>query len=283
MRRSSMKSGKRLSRFAMTPEKITRWTKEGRGRGEGADYKPWLTVHDVPSKGVRVRVWSARTKRIHHLMSMLEYLFFIILESDPDILDIWEQFPLDLEKTKAISARLGPSHYHPWDRRTECLVVMTTDLVYNKVVNGRIVRHARCLKYPRDLRKPRTIIKIEIEHQCWLTEPDSDFAIITETAIPRALIRNLRWLRGALRPDSLEGFEEAVPMVEAFLQPLVRDINAPLADLTSQADKHFGLDPGSSLTIVKWLLAHREWITNLDRHISTLDALKIDSFRRVAA
>ena len=271
-----MSSQKRFSRYASTPEKLMRWEKEGRGKGAGADYKPWLTVHDVPSKGLRTRVWSAKTGRIHHLLSMLEYLYFIILESDPDVLDIWEQFPLSLERTKAIAEGLG--HYHPWDRSSESLVVMTTDFVYPKIVGGQRVLFARNLKYRRDLKKLRTLQKIEIEREFWREKPDVDYASVTEAEIPRDLIRNLRWLRGSLRPDYLGEVESEVPNIEAFLRPLVIQGTTPLADLTDQADSKFGLEQGSALAVAKWLMAHRLWKTDLGRRISPIAPLLVDSF-----
>ena len=38
-------------RFEMTENKIARFVREGRGTGDGIDYKPWLTVHDLSSLG----------------------------------------------------------------------------------------------------------------------------------------------------------------------------------------------------------------------------------------
>ena len=32
-------------------KKIEQWIKEGRGQGEGKEYKPWLTIQDFPSMG----------------------------------------------------------------------------------------------------------------------------------------------------------------------------------------------------------------------------------------
>lgn len=39
---------------------IQRKIKEGRGQGHFSEYKPWLTVHDVPSIGIVTRIhgWS---------------------------------------------------------------------------------------------------------------------------------------------------------------------------------------------------------------------------------
>jgi hypothetical protein len=37
--------------------------KEGRGQGRGAKYKPWLCIHDVPSKGRAWRTKGWKTER----------------------------------------------------------------------------------------------------------------------------------------------------------------------------------------------------------------------------
>ena len=36
-------------------DKLSRWIKEGRGQGEGRDYKPWITVTDMTGVGNRYR------------------------------------------------------------------------------------------------------------------------------------------------------------------------------------------------------------------------------------
>lgn len=36
--------------------KSQKWVKEGRGSGQGSDYKPWLTVRDVLSEGRSHRI-----------------------------------------------------------------------------------------------------------------------------------------------------------------------------------------------------------------------------------
>jgi len=38
------------SKYSLTEPKIQKWIKEGRGDGRGRDYKPWLTVRDLPSQ-----------------------------------------------------------------------------------------------------------------------------------------------------------------------------------------------------------------------------------------
>ena len=43
-----------------------RYLKEGRGQGTGADYKPWIYIHDFPSRGISARIPGRTTGRIHH-------------------------------------------------------------------------------------------------------------------------------------------------------------------------------------------------------------------------
>ncbi|WP_224752589.1 hypothetical protein [Metabacillus arenae] len=47
-----------------TEEKIARYYAEGRGKGELASYKPWLTIQNVPSSGRVHRFKGWKTNRI---------------------------------------------------------------------------------------------------------------------------------------------------------------------------------------------------------------------------
>jgi hypothetical protein len=55
---------------------IQRRLAEGRGQGRGRDYRPWLQIHDVPSRGLASRVRSPLNGRVYHLMSQLETDWF---------------------------------------------------------------------------------------------------------------------------------------------------------------------------------------------------------------
>ncbi|HAD49393.1 MAG TPA: heteromeric transposase endonuclease subunit TnsA, partial [Idiomarina sp.] len=73
---------------------FARWIKEGRGSGQHADYKPWLTVRDLPSLGRVHRVFGHKSRRTHHLLSDLELSVFLLLEWHSEITQVREQFPL---------------------------------------------------------------------------------------------------------------------------------------------------------------------------------------------
>ena len=79
--------------------KLKRFLREGRGQGEGQDYKPWVTVQDFPSKGRCSRVLGWKTNRIHHLFTDSETRYFYLLEWEDAVVDIREHYPLlDLEE-----------------------------------------------------------------------------------------------------------------------------------------------------------------------------------------
>ena len=87
----------------LSAQQQQKWIKDGRGNGELASYKPWLTVRDLSSRGRSHRVYGHKTKRTHHLLSDLELAIFLILEWNPLIQDIREQFPLRIEQTEEIA------------------------------------------------------------------------------------------------------------------------------------------------------------------------------------
>ncbi len=79
----------------MDRKRIEKYIREGRGHGEGGDYKPWLTIQNLSSNGNETRPKGWKTKRQHEFLSNLERDYFFILEWADNIIDIREQFPLD--------------------------------------------------------------------------------------------------------------------------------------------------------------------------------------------
>ncbi|MFH1882322.1 MAG: heteromeric transposase endonuclease subunit TnsA, partial [Planctomycetota bacterium] len=67
-------------RYSNSEVTFQRWLKEGRGEGRRNEYKPWLTVRDLPSQGRSHRVFGHKSLRTHHLFSDLELAVFLLLE-----------------------------------------------------------------------------------------------------------------------------------------------------------------------------------------------------------
>src|SRR5688572_12688005 len=108
-----------------TDKVVERRLAEGRGQGEGRDYKPWLTIHDVASRG---RVWRVRglmADRVHHLLSDGEFHSLLLAEWNPRITDFREQYPIPLEISLQAASQLHLKH--PIDPRSRRPKVITSD------------------------------------------------------------------------------------------------------------------------------------------------------------
>src|SRR6266702_2207545 len=117
---------------------IQKRLKEGRGKGEGVEYKPWLTVRDVPSHGWSSRIMGWKTNRLHHALSSHEADYVYIGEWSKKIVDIREQYPLlPLENTLAIAESCGIKHpIHP---KTKKPIVLTTDFCSHWSTKGDVL------------------------------------------------------------------------------------------------------------------------------------------------
>jgi hypothetical protein len=178
-------------------EAIQKLIREGRGQKELEEYLPWLTVRDVPSRGLSTRRKGWKTGRVHHVLSKLERKYFYILEWSKIVVDIREQYPLlPLDDTLAIAKQYGfdhPAIPNKDDIKSLDPVVMTTDFLITIVVDGKRIEQARTIKYADDLQAPIVLQKLEIERRYWEAR-QIRWGIVTEHDIPTTLADNVEHL-----------------------------------------------------------------------------------------
>lgn len=243
-----------------------RRSKEGRGIGTGAAYTPYLLIHDVPSIGLASRVWGWKANRVHHFLSRLELKFFYTLEWRTDVMDIREQFPLNLDETLAIADQLGVRH--PRDPKTKDYVVMTSDFVITVRKGFVSEEQIRTVKYKKDLENARVKEKLEIERIYWQIIRELSWEIVTEEHIDANVAGNVEWVHGHRDVACLVPLTaEDITRVEALLTPRVVQGRFCLRDLTNECDARLGLAPGSSLGVVRYLLANRRWEVDMRTRI----------------
>lgn len=243
-------------------DRLPHMLKAGYGQGKGLQYRPWIEVTHVPSRGLVCRVRGVKTGRVHHLLSQLETMYWYALDGAPEVLDIREQFPLlPLEDTLRLADQLGYRHpCHPHTRRP---IVMTTDFLVTVRHLRQEREEARAVKPRSELERGRVCEKLEIEHQYWL-ERGIDWGIVTEQELSPALARNLALITPYLDiQDRLQLPPERLAQVITRLSHLVIDHHAGLSDLSAQCDREFGQAKGTSLTIAYHLLARKQWIVDL--------------------
>lgn len=262
-------------KYSVDERTIARRLKEGRGSGFGKDYKPWIYVHDIPSKGLSTRVQGWKTERLHHFLSNLELQYFYILEFSSIVTDSREQYPLERSKTRSIAERL--KYKHPTDPSTQTHIVMTTDFLVTIKQSGKFVEQARTIKHSNDLSSERTLEKLEIERIYWLEE-NIDWGIVTEKDIDPIIADNVSWLYeykdlSALNPLT----NKDVSRIHKFLVPNISNGQTPLRDLTNACDGKLGYSNsmGSSLSVVRYLIANKLLKVDMKKPINPSEPLAI--------
>ena len=256
--------GRRKSRWSQSVQ--MRRLKEGRGIGEGAGYKPYITTHDFPSKGQVCRVRGETADRIHHLMSSLERDLFLILDYDPTVTDIREQYPLPLCETELIAAGLGVKH----PEANNWPVVMTTDFYYCQ--NG--IWHAAAVKPSSELENQRVMEKLKIEHLYW-EDHHVDWKIRTEKNINRIRARNIIWITGGRPVEELIPAADLRSRMEDVLFELYQDDSIPFHDIIDGLESECHLPAGTVLQLFKHMVREGRIPLNLDRRICLDDPRRI--------
>lgn len=242
--------------------------KNGRGQGHGENYRPFKTVRDAKSSDRCHRYKGHKSKRLHHLPKDIDRNYFFILEWSYKVLDIREQFPLELTETISIADRLEIKH--PIDSKTNAPSVITTSFLIDVLSEGQSILKARSLTSSRQLGSPQIIALKEIERTYW-TERGVDWGIVTELEIPIALTKNISWIYNAINRESVPSLTAGIlSQIETALYAEIKcNPRKPLAHAALAVDGRLGLEAGTSLFIVKHLIATQQWKVDMCKEILT--------------
>ncbi len=250
------------NRQVIDETKIQKFTEEGRGQNEGAAYKPWLTVRDVPTRGFAHRPYGWKTGREHHLLSNHEFDCFNVAEWSKIIVDIREQYPLlPLENTLAIAEACG--FEHPTHPITKKRVVLTTDFLFTVEIEGRRIEQARTFKPFAELASDRTLEKLEIERLYWKAR-NTDWGIVTEHEIPKVLADNVDRIHDRYYREDLGLTFDEICDIALILTQSVNEGTLALRHATRACDRRLAHEPGTSLSVAYHLIARRYW--QIDMH-----------------
>ncbi len=242
---------------------IAQRIKRGRGQGQGSKYQPWLQIQDVPSDGRSHRVYSHKTKRVHHLLSDLELATFLMFDWSESVLDIREQFPLIREDTIAIAQQEGIKH--PAVRGVE--QVMTSDFLVDAKYPFQ-KQFAVQVKYCESFRDERTIEKLDLE-RCYWRQKGIPWVTITEQDIDIAIRKNIEWLY----PSQIDDITTAqrIPELMAVLPSAIsRFPELTIIEACKRIDLAYGLELGQSLQDLRLLMANRFVIFDIKKPVRQL-------------
>lgn len=246
-----------------TKAKFERYVKEGRGQGSGKSYKPWITIQDFPSKGRVSRTPGWKSDRVHHFMSDWELRYFYLLEWSDAVIDIQEQYPLlDLDLAFCIADEIGIKY--PKDKNTDVSYVLTTDFVLTIQEQGKSRKIARTVKMAEELKKKRTLEKLELEKVYWERQ-NVDWAIVTEQEISRVFADNVRWVHPNYHWELLaEQNSEHCRYINNILKDRLNSKQSRINSITLKLDRDMDLESGTCLSLFKHLIARKEIVIDMN-------------------
>ncbi|MBT1063985.1 TnsA endonuclease N-terminal domain-containing protein [Bowmanella sp. Y26] len=238
-----------VQKKGFTEARFAKWMKEGRGKGQHSDYKPWLTVRDLPSLGRVHRVFGHKSKRTHHLLSDLELSVFLMLEWHNEITQIREQFPLERDTTRQLAEAAGIKHPNV----AGVDQYMSSDFLVDSA-NDNEPRFVLQAKYASALQDPRTVEKLELERRYW-QEKNLPWYLITENDVPAVVTRNINWLYQPQR--EVADMELALQRIEFYSHHLEKSPTKTIIAICKELDAAYDMPLGESLYEVRQLLAKR--------------------------
>ncbi|MEZ9469353.1 TnsA endonuclease N-terminal domain-containing protein [Vibrio lentus] len=241
------------------------------GIGQGTEYKPWLRIQDVKSKGTRSLIYGRKAQRDHHMMSSIESEHFYLAEFSNNVVDIREQFPLfPLNFTLKVAKTLGVEH--PKHPHTKEPIIMTTDQLLTIQSAQGISYHAISVKPEDDSDELRVLEKLDIERVCWELL-GVKFSYFTGNELTKVQSSNLHWATSPFRESpklfASEQIDCALSTMEIG-QFLVEDICNRLISMNIASHD-------DALLLIRFLITDKLIDVDLSTNISESGLLEVKS------
>lgn len=236
-------------------KKFDRFMGENRGSGRGKEYKPWITVPDGPKEGRCSRPKGWKTNRIHHFLSDNETRLFYIAEWSNLVIDIREQYPiLEYERAMNVANKAGISYPVGKDGFP---YILTTDFLFTITVNGTRKEMAKTVKPEQALDDKRVLELLEIERRYW-REKNVDWDVVTDKKISEVFCRNVELVHSFYQ-YTLEGVSaKSFAALTTLLKRRLSLQAVSIFEVCTDFDIEMGFESGTSLSIVKHLIARKE-------------------------
>ncbi|WP_417438886.1 TnsA endonuclease N-terminal domain-containing protein [Idiomarina sp.] len=252
-----------------TFDDYSRALKDKYGIGELSTYKPWLRVQDVKSKGIRSQVLGLKTGRVHHTLSSIETEFFYLAEYSDSVIDIREQFPLlPINLSIKIAEALGI--VHPAHPETKVPIVITTDFLLTRFIDGKKIYEAISVKPEHDVSNRRVLEKLELE-RVWWELLSVKFSYFIGNELTQIQSSNINWATHPLRSEKQIFTEDELSIAASFLslgKHLIREICYLFIDKLK-------LQHEASLTMLRSLIGRKKITVDLSFPLENSDFIEI--------
>ncbi|EGQ8102035.1 TnsA endonuclease N-terminal domain-containing protein [Vibrio parahaemolyticus] len=239
------------------------------GIGSGPNYKPWLRVQDVKSRGTRSQIFGRKTQRIHHFLSSIESELFYLTEFSNSVLDIREQFPiLPLNYTQKVAKTLGVKH--PTHPITKEPVIVTTDQLLTVDTSQGMSYHAVSVKPEDESNSSRVLEKIDIERVCWELL-DVKFSYYTGNELTKSQSANIDWATAPFRENPTLFTDEQI----VYALSTIKLGCCFIEDICNQCISMNVVSNDDALLLIRYLIAEKYIDVDLSFNISESGVLDV--------
>jgi DNA-binding transcriptional ArsR family regulator len=213
---------------------------------------------------------GAKTSRIHHLLSGLEFLTFQIFDWSSRVVDIREHFPLNLSETTQLAENLGLNH----PAVNKDLKVVTTNFLID-IKGGE--KLAINVLYKKDLSKKRNLEKLQLEKKYWESK-GIKWLIVTEEQFTAELKENMAWIRPYVYL-SYDEERQIVNEAQKVLFPrLQKGSSKSLMKYCGELDDSYQLLPGSHLEMLRKAVANKQLTVPLNKSFHSWKCNEIELY-----
>ena len=249
-----------------TEKELAARIRRGFGQGEGCFYLPWISTRDTASIGVATRLWSPKTGRTMHFLSLVERDAFLWFEFRQDFWDYQEQKPIERRLSLAAATELGVRHpFYKSDAKTP--YVMTVDGVVTLVsTDGKeFTKTAVDCKFDLSKENPASLQRLAITAKaCELM--NVEHIIITRAELDKQEISNILWARGGFKRTG----ESFIPgLFDDWPQVMLKELRTHLggsgddsisaSEFCQEFDARNRLPKGAAIRILK-ILVWNHWV-----------------------
>ena len=167
--------------------------KQGRGKGFGADYKPFIKAREFNSMGTCSNFVDWKNGRQMQFLSQTElYVYMQLRWLDDDIDDVHEQYPLDIDRLKELvfqaNQELQASGQSLLKVKYDSQHWLTSDLV---IYRDKSISEVISVKYNKNDLSEKDIETIWIEKKYW-NERGIPLTLMDRSDVNLVLVQNLR-------------------------------------------------------------------------------------------
>ena len=267
-------------RSKVTEQDVERWTNKWLKLREEGVYKPWLEVREVPSKGRSRKVKGIKMDHTHHFLSDLEYHTYLLLEFDPSVTGIYDQYPLlPRDDSIIIANELGIRH--PVYPQSSTPIVLTTDFLFDyESPSGNVKRKGISVKPQSELNiekkdARRTLHKMELE-KLVNAKNDIELKCVTEKSINKSKIYNLKWfIHDAVIDAELDRVNNT--WLPCFKEKVVLS-DSKLIDLLKLIAKSISIRYEDSVRLYRHNMWNQNLKADLDKKIQLTDDIGLHKY-----